>query len=153
DEVAVVDKNGAPAGEKHFLLYNPPVVNKELGIRRSVVKEARDVADRFLSRGCPTIVFARSRLTVEVLTTYLKESMVKRHKSPELIQGYRGGYLPNERRTIEHALREGQVLGVVSTNALELGIDIGSLEVSVMVGYPGTVASAWQQAGRAGRRQ
>ncbi|MBI4872107.1 MAG: DEAD/DEAH box helicase [Candidatus Riflebacteria bacterium] len=151
--VRVVDKNGAPTGEKHFLLYNPPVVNRELGIRRSVVKETRDVADRFLSRGCPTIVFARARLTVEVLTTYLKEKMARRSKSPELIQGYRGGYLPTERRSIENGLRDGQILGVVSTNALELGIDIGSLEVSVMAGYPGTIASAWQQAGRAGRRQ
>ncbi|MBI2945207.1 MAG: DEAD/DEAH box helicase [Candidatus Wallbacteria bacterium] len=153
EEVAVVDQNGAPSGEKHFLLYNPPVVNRELGIRRSVIKQSCDVADRFLEKGCPTIVFARSRLTVEVLTTYLKERMSRRHKNPDLIQGYRGGYLPNERRAIEGALRDGTVMGVVSTNALELGIDIGSLEVSVMCGYPGTVASAWQQAGRAGRRQ
>jgi DEAD/DEAH box helicase domain-containing protein len=153
EKVRVVDRNGAPAGEKHFLLYNPPVVNQELGIRRSVVKESCTVADRFLAKGCPTIVFARARLTVEVLTTYLKERMAKRHKSPDLIRGYRGGYLPNERRAIETALRDHEVLGVVSTNALELGIDIGSLEVAVMAGYPGTIASAWQQAGRAGRRQ
>ncbi len=153
EPVEVIDQNGAPSGEKHFILYNPPVVNKELGIRRSVLKETRDVTDRFLSRGCPSIVFARSRLTVEVLVTYLRESMRRRHKSQDLIRGYRGGYLPTERRGIEQALRDGRVMGVVSTNALELGIDIGSLEVAVMAGYPGTVASAWQQAGRAGRRQ
>ncbi|RMF60681.1 MAG: DEAD/DEAH box helicase [Calditrichaeota bacterium] len=150
--VELVDRNGAPRGEKHFILYNPPVVNRELGIRRSYIKEARAIARRFLLNGVQTIVFARSRLRVEILVTYLKKLMRKAKKSPALIRGYRGGYLPTERRAIERGLRSGEILGVVSTNALELGIDIGQLQAAVMAGYPGTIASAWQQAGRAGRR-
>jgi DEAD/DEAH box helicase domain-containing protein len=151
-EVELVDNNGAPRGEKHFILYNPPVVNRELGIRKSSVKEARNIASRFLLNGIQTIVFARSRLRVEILVTYLKQAMAAHQKSAGKIRGYRGGYLPTERRAIERGLRSGEVLGVVSTNALELGIDIGQLTACVMVGYPGTMASAWQQAGRAGRR-
>jgi len=151
-EVELVDNNGAPRGEKHFILYNPPVVNRELGIRRSSVKEARNLAMRFLANKIQTIVFARSRLRVEILVTYLKQAMTAQQRSPRLIRGYRGGYLPTERRAIEAGLRSGEVLGVVSTNALELGIDIGQLTACVMVGYPGSIASAWQQAGRAGRR-
>ena len=151
-DVEFVDNNGAPRGEKHFIFYNPPVVNRELGIRRSYVKEARRVAQKFLLNNVQTIVFARSRLRVEILVTYLKELMKQAKKSPKLVRGYRGGYLPNERRAIERGLRNGEILGVVSTNALELGIDIGQLEVAVMAGYPGTIASTWQQAGRAGRR-
>jgi DEAD/DEAH box helicase domain-containing protein len=151
-EVELVDRNGAPRGEKHFIFYNPPVVNRELGIRRSYVKEARTIASRFLANKVQTIVFARSRLRVEILVTYLKEVMRRNKWSPKLVRGYRGGYLPTERRAIEQGLRSGEILGVVSTNALELGIDIGQLEACVMAGYPGTIASAWQQAGRAGRR-
>lgn len=150
--VQLVDKNGAPRGEKHFILYNPPVVNRELGIRRSYIKEARAISKKFLLNDVQTIVFARSRLRVEILVTYLKALIQKAKKSPSLIRGYRGGYLPTERRAIERGLRSGEILGVVSTNALELGIDIGQLQVAVMAGYPGTIASAWQQAGRAGRR-
>ncbi|RJP24257.1 MAG: DEAD/DEAH box helicase [Candidatus Abyssobacteria bacterium SURF_5] len=150
--VSLVSNNGAPAGKKHFVLYNPPVVNRELGIRRSVVSESSRLAQKFLDRDIQTIVFGRSRLRVEILVTYLKEAVRKMHKSDRLIRGYRGGYLPNERREIEHGLRDGEIMAVVSTNALELGIDIGELDVSVMAGYPGTVASSWQQAGRAGRR-
>ncbi|MBN2013225.1 DEAD/DEAH box helicase [candidate division KSB1 bacterium] len=148
----LVDNNGAPRGEKHFILYNPPVVNYELGIRKSVVRETQFLAEKFLGAGVQTIVFARSRLRVEILLTYLKEIMTKIKKSPKLIRGYRGGYLPTERREIERGLREGNILGVVSTNALELGIDIGQLSVCLMAGYPGTISSSWQQAGRAGRR-
>lgn len=150
--VELVDKNGAPRGEKHFILYNPPMVNRELGIRRSVIKEARSIARKFLLNNVQTIVFARSRLRVEILVTYLKQFMQRAKKSAALIRGYRGGYLPTERRAIEKGLRSGEVLGVVSTNALELGIDIGQLQAAIMVGYPGTIASAWQQSGRAGRR-
>jgi len=151
-DVDLVDRNGAPRGEKHFIFYNPPVVNRELGIRRSYIKEARSIAARFLANRIQTIVFARSRLRVEILLTYLKELMRRNHWSSDLVRGYRGGYLPTERRAIEQGLRKGEILGVVSTNALELGIDIGQLEACVMAGYPGTIASAWQQAGRAGRR-
>jgi DEAD/DEAH box helicase domain-containing protein len=148
----LIDTNGAPRGEKHFIFYNPPVVNKELGIRRSVVKEAARIARRFLQHNIQSILFARSRLRVEILTTYLKEMMPRSRKPTGKIKGYRGGYLPLERREIEKGLRNGSILGVVSTNALELGIDIGQLDSCIMVGYPGTVASTWQQAGRAGRR-
>jgi DEAD/DEAH box helicase domain-containing protein len=150
--VELIDNNGAPRGEKHFILYNPPVVNRELGIRKSSVKEARNIAGKFLLNDIQTIVFARSRLRVEILVTYLKEMFAANKKSPNLIRGYRGGYLPTERREIERGLRSGETLGVVSTNALELGIDIGQLTACVMAGYPGSMASAWQQAGRAGRR-
>jgi DEAD/DEAH box helicase domain-containing protein len=151
-DVELIDNNGAPRGEKHFILYNPPVVNRELGIRKSSVKEARNIAGKFLFNDIQTIVFARSRLRVEILVTYLKEMFAANKKSPNLIRGYRGGYLPTERREIERGLRSGETLGVVSTNALELGIDIGQLTACVMAGYPGSMASAWQQAGRAGRR-
>ncbi len=152
EEATLVDQNGAPAGEKQFILYNPPVVNAELGIRKSSVKEGRKIAEKFLLNKIQTIVFARSRLRVEILVTYLKEAMASHKKSAGLVRGYRGGYLPTERRAIERGLRSGEVLGVVSTNALELGIDIGQLTACVMVGYPGSIASAWQQAGRSGRR-
>lgn len=148
----LVDNNGAPRGEKHFILYNPPMVNYELGIRRSVLNEIRLLSRKFLAAGVQTIVFARSRLRVEILVTYLKEIMQSLNKSPKLIRGYRGGYLPTERREIERGLRKGDILGVVSTNALELGIDIGQLSVCLMAGYPGTITSSWQQAGRSGRR-
>jgi DEAD/DEAH box helicase domain-containing protein len=151
-EMALVDRSGAPRGERYFAIYNPPVVNRQLGIRRSALNSARDVALSFLGKGLQTIVFAPSRLATEVLVTYLKEALETQPGSEGVIRGYRGGYLPLKRREIERGLREGSVLGVVSTNALELGIDIGSLDAAVLVGYPGSVASAWQQAGRAGRR-
>jgi DEAD/DEAH box helicase domain-containing protein len=151
-EMVLIDESGAPKGEKYFAIYNPPVVNRQLGIRKSALGSARDIALSFLKKGLQTIVFAPSRLATEVLVTYLKESLETRPGSEGVIRGYRGGYLPLKRREIERGLREGSVLGVVSTNALELGIDIGSLDVAVMLGYPGSVASTWQQAGRAGRR-
>lgn len=153
EDVALVDDNGAPSGEKYFVLYNPPVVNPQLGIRRSYLNETRRVARTFLERNLETIIFANSRLATEILVTYLKEDFARGPAGPEAIRGYRGGYLPLERRAIERDLREGRLLGVVSTNALELGIDIGSLDVAVLAGYPGTIASSWQRAGRAGRRQ
>lgn len=152
EPVKVIDDNGAPSGERHFLFYNPPVVNAELGIRKSAVKEVARLAGQFLSKDIQSIVFARSRLRVEILTTYLKDAVKKLKKSHHLVKGYRGGYLPTERRAIEKGLREGTIMTVVSTNALELGIDIGSLDVSIMTGYSGSIASTWQQAGRAGRR-
>ncbi|MFC1569498.1 DEAD/DEAH box helicase [bacterium] len=152
DEVQLIDNNGAPRSEKHFIFYNPPVINPELGIRKSAVKEVRSIARQFLAANVQIIVFARSRLRVEILLTYLREAMKSMKKSPQLIRGYRGGYLPNQRREIEQGLRNGSIQGVVSTNALELGIDIGQLSVAIMSGYPGTIASTWQQAGRAGRR-
>ena len=148
----LVDKNGAPRGEKFFVFVNPPVVNHQLGIRRSYLAETRRVASEFLKRNLQIIVFAQSRLSTEILTTYLKDDFEGIPGGPEKIRGYRGGYLPLRRREIEKGLRDGAVRAVVSTNALELGIDIGALDVSVMAGYPGTIASTWQRAGRAGRR-
>jgi DEAD/DEAH box helicase domain-containing protein len=149
---ALVERNGAPRGEKFFALVNPPVVNPQLGIRRSYVAETRRLAVEFLRRRLQVIVFAQSRLITEVLTTYLKQACRRLPGGSEAIRGYRGGYLPLRRRDIERGLRAGTVSGVVSTNALELGIDIGALDVCVMAGYPGTIASTWQRAGRAGRR-
>ena len=148
----LVEKSGAPRGEKFFLFVNPPVVNAQLGIRRSYLAEARRVALEFLRHNLQMILFAQSRLAVEILTTYLKDAFHGPPGAADVIRGYRGGYLPNRRREIERGLREGQVRAVVSTNALELGIDIGALDVSVMAGYPGTIAATWQRAGRAGRR-
>ncbi|EKN66870.1 DEAD/DEAH box helicase [Schinkia azotoformans] len=152
EKVTLIDKNGAPAGKKHFVFYNPPVVNKPLNIRRSATLEVRKIASEFLKNKIQTIVFARSRVRVEILLTYL-QGLVQKELGPKSIRGYRGGYLPKQRREIEHGLRNGDIYGVVSTNALELGVDIGQLQVCIMTGYPGTIASAWQQAGRAGRRQ
>lgn len=149
EEVHLVGESGAPRGEKHFLIYNPPQVGKD-GIRESAVKASTRIGSELLKNGIQTIFFARSRQQVELLTTYLKEA-VGGSKSTK-IMGYRGGYRPLERRAIEAGLRSGDLLGVISTNALELGIDIGQLQACVMCGYPGTIASAWQQAGRAGRR-
>ncbi len=149
---SLVEQSGAPRGEKFFVFVNPPVVNRELGIRRSYLTETRRVAGEFLRRNLQLIVFAQSRLVTEILTTYLKEDFEDIPGMPELIRGYRGGYLPMRRREIERGLREGKVRGVIATNALELGIDIGALDVAVLAGYPGTIASTWQRAGRAGRR-
>ena len=148
----LVEKSGAPRGEKFFVFVNPPVVNHQLGIRRSYLSETRRIASEFLKRNLQLIVFAQSRLSTEILTTYLKDDFEATPGAAERIRGYRGGYLPNRRREIEKGLREGTVRAVVSTNALELGIDIGALDVAVMAGYPGTIAATWQRAGRAGRR-
>jgi DEAD/DEAH box helicase domain-containing protein len=152
ERVTLIDNNGAPMGEKHIIFYNPPVVNRQLGIRRSSVLETRRLAALLLKQGVQTIVFARSRVRVELLLTYLQE-LVKDKLGDKSIRGYRGGYLPKLRREIERGLRSGEIRGVVSTNALELGIDIGQLQACVLNGYPGTIASTWQQSGRAGRRQ
>jgi DEAD/DEAH box helicase domain-containing protein len=146
EPVQVVEDNGAPAAEKLFVFYNPPMVNRNLGIRRSYLNETTRVAKELLARKLQTIVFANSRLHTEVLLTYLQRA---NRPGPG---GYRGGYLPSERREIERGLRDGRIRGVVATSALELGIDIGSLDASVMAGYAGSIASTWQRAGRAGRR-
>ncbi len=154
--VEVVSDNGAPRGERIIALYNPPVVNAELGIRQGVVNATTAIASRLQSAGLQSIVFAGSRTRVEVLTQYLREARGGRPSvpgGPPIVRGYRSGYLPKERREIEAALRDGRLRTVVATNALELGIDIGGLDVSVLAGYPGTVASLKQQMGRAGRSQ
>lgn len=148
-----IERNGAPRGEKYFIFYNPPVVNRQLGIRRSYINETRRMAMEFIGRGLQTLVFANNRLATEVLVTYLKDACERGPLPAGTVRGYRGGYLPRERREIERRLRDGEIRAVVATNALELGIDIGSLDAVVMAGYPGTIASTWQRAGRAGRRQ
>src|SRR5467141_1807729 len=151
-EVEVLNSNGAPAAEKTFVFYNPPVVNRALGIRRSYINESSRVAQEFLKHDLQTLIFANSRLHTEILLTYLQQANPQLPGKPESIRGYRGGYLPSERREIERGLRDGKIRGVVSTSALELGIDVGSLDTVVMAGYPGTIAATWQRAGRAGRR-
>jgi DEAD/DEAH box helicase domain-containing protein len=151
-DVEVLNANGAPAAEKTFVFYNPPVVNRALGIRRSYINESARVAQEFLKHELQTMVFANSRLQTELLLTYLQQANPQPPGKPEAIRGYRGGYLPNERREIERGLREARIRGVVATSALELGIDVGSLDAVVMAGYPGTIAGTWQRAGRAGRR-
>ena len=151
--VTLINDNGAPMGKRHFVFYNPPVINQQLGIRKGVIPETRAIAEMLLKCGIQTITFARSRLTVEVLTKYLKDVVRDLLGNAGRVRGYRGGYLPTQRREIEKGLRAGQIDAVVSTNALELGIDIGALDACILCGYPGTIASAWQQAGRAGRRK
>ena len=152
DDIALVDRSGAPRGERRLVFYTPPLVNRELGIRRSSMLEARRIAAPWIRNGVQTIVFCRSRLQVEVMLSYLRQDLAPRLDASKRVRGYRAGYLPLHRREIEAGLREGEITGVVSTNALELGIDIGSLQAAVLVGYPGTIASTWQQLGRAGRR-
>jgi DEAD/DEAH box helicase domain-containing protein len=151
-DLVAITKSGAPQGERRVFLYNPPVVNAELGIRASYVKQAVMLATDLVKARVPTIVFGQSRNNVEVMLRYLRDKV-----SPEVdaskVMGYRGGYLPEQRREIERKLRDGEILCVVATNALELGIDIGALDAVVCAGYPGSVAATWQRFGRAGRRK
>ncbi len=151
--MTLIDRNGAPAGEKHIVVLNPPVVDRRSGIRPGALGLARRSALAFLRAGRQTIVFGRSRVGVELLLTGLREALREGRGPLSRVRGYRGGYLPTERRAIEDGLRTGDVLGVVSTNALELGIDIGRLDAAVLAGYPGTIAGTWQQMGRSGRRR
>jgi DEAD/DEAH box helicase domain-containing protein len=159
EPVILIDNDGAGKGEKHFLIYNPPIIDKSLGIRKSAIQAGVNLAEDLLRYDLQTIVFSRARRTVEIILTYLREqtnnSNLTRplHKGDanEIIRGYRSGYLPGQRRIIEEGLRKGDVRVVVATNALELGIDIGGMEASLLVGYPGTIAATWQEAGRAGR--
>ena len=152
-EVTPITESGAPAGERHVLLWNPPVVNPDLGLRASARSQSNRIARIAIKSGLKTLVFAQSRLMVEVLTKYLKDVFDHDPRKPPRIRGYRGGYLPTERREVERSMRAGSVDGIVSTSALELGVDIGALDVVVLNGYPGTVAATWQRFGRAGRRQ
>jgi DEAD/DEAH box helicase domain-containing protein len=152
ENIELVNRSGAPRGERRLIFYNPPLVNRELGVRRSSMLEARRIAAPWIRSGVQTIVFCRSRLQVEVMLSYLRQELDPRLDTSRRVRGYRAGYLPLHRREIEAGLRNGEIKGVVSTNALELGIDIGSLQAAVLVGYPGTIASTWQQLGRAGRK-
>jgi DEAD/DEAH box helicase domain-containing protein len=152
-DVHAITDSGAPQGAKHLLLWNPPVVNPDLGIRASARSQTTRIARQAVKRGLKSIVFAQSRLMVEVLTKYLKDAFDRDPRHPARVAAYRGGYLPSERRAMEKQLRAGAIDCVVSTSALELGVDIGALDVCVLNGYPGTIAGTWQRLGRAGRRQ
>lgn len=150
--IVSADLDGSPRAEKHILIYNPPVLDPALGVRKAYTLESSRIAELFLTRGVQTAVFARSRRSTELMLGYIRDGVALRGGQADRVRGYRGGYLPLERREIERGLREGSVLGVVATNALELGVDIGRLGAAVIAGYPGTIASLWQEAGRAGRR-
>lgn len=149
---AILD-SGAPTGDKHVLLWNPPVINPDLGLRASARSQSNRIARIAIKAGLKTLVFAQTRLMVEVLTKYLKDVFDSDPRKPARIRAYRGGYLPTERREAERAMRDGRIDGIVATSALELGVDIGSLDVVVLNGYPGSVAATWQRFGRAGRRR
>lgn len=151
--VTAVTESGAPTGDKHVLLWNPPVVNPDLGLRASARSQSNRIARLAIKSGLKTLVFAQTRLMVEVLTKYLKDVFDHDPRKPPRIRAYRGGYLPTERREVERSMRAGNIDGIVSTSALELGVDIGALDVVVLNGYPGSVAGTWQRFGRAGRRQ
>ncbi|HEX9477005.1 MAG TPA: DEAD/DEAH box helicase [Candidatus Dormibacteraeota bacterium] len=152
ENIELIEQSGAPRGERRLIFYNPPLINREMGVRRSSMLEARRIAAPWIRSGVQTILFCRSRLQVEVMLSYLRQDLAPRLDAGQRVRGYRAGYLPLHRREIEAGLRGGEITAVVSTNALELGIDIGSLQAAVLVGYPGTIASTWQQLGRAGRR-
>src|SRR3546814_5202825 len=151
--VHAITESGAPTGERHVLLWNPPVINKDLGLRASARSQSNRIARIAIKSGLKTLVFAQTRLMVEVLTKYLKDVFDHDPRKPPRIRAYRGGYLPTERRAAERDMRAGRIDGIIATSALELGVDIGSLDVVVLNGYPGTVAATWQRFGRAGRRQ
>ncbi len=163
--VTLISEDGSTRGPQHFLMYNPPVVNRQIGLRKSAAQEAVRLADDLLTYNVQTILFARSRRSVEIILTYLRQQVsswidndrLEFHPNDDnsrtIIRGYRSGYLPRQRREIERGLRRGDVRAVVATNALELGIDIGGMGAALLVGYPGSIAATWQQAGRAGRGQ
>ncbi len=153
EPVELIDQSGAPTGPRRLVVYNPPVVNAELGIRQSYLKTAVRLTQDLVRAGVPTLVFGNSRNGVEVMLKYLRDRVVRDQIDPAAIHAYRGGYLPDTRRRIEAALRAGDIRCVVATNALELGIDIGALDAVVCAGYPGTMAGLWQRFGRAGRRR
>jgi DEAD/DEAH box helicase domain-containing protein len=153
EPVELIAESGAPTGPRQVLVYNPPIVNAELGIRQSYIKTAVRLAQDLVRAGVPTLVFGNSRNGVEVMLKYLRDRLERDHVPASAIHAYRGGYLPDTRRRIEAALRAGDIRCVVATNALELGIDIGALDAVVCAGYPGTMAGLWQRFGRAGRRR
>ncbi|MDD9940080.1 MAG: DEAD/DEAH box helicase [Myxococcales bacterium] len=150
--VALLADSGAPTGPRRVIVYNPPVVNAELGMRQSYVKASVRLTTDLVRQGVSTLVFGQSRNNVEVMLKYLRERLARDRIDPTSVQAYRGGYLPDQRRRIEERLRAGDIRCVVATNALELGIDIGSLDAVVCAGYPGTLAGLWQRFGRGGRR-
>jgi DEAD/DEAH box helicase domain-containing protein len=162
ESIHLVDQDGSARGPVNFLVYNPPIVNEDLGLRRSTLLESVRLAEDLFVYDIQTIIFGRSRRNIELILTYLRQNLALNEKESDgldgnqpsqSIRGYRSGYLPSKRREIEYGLRDGKVRTVVATNALELGIDIGEMSASVLAGYPGSIASTWQQAGRAGRSE
>jgi len=151
-KVNAIKKSGAPQGKKHLLFWNPPMVNPDLGIRASARSQTTKIARASVRLGLKNIIFAQSRIMVEVITKYLKDAFDKDPRKPSRVHSYRGGYLPNQRRSTEKKMRQGDMDCIVSTSALELGVDIGALDVCILNGYPGTIAGTWQRLGRAGRR-
>jgi len=153
EDLDVVDVDGSPAGRKHFVLWNPPLLEEATVVRRSANVEAKELMSTLVRQNVQTITFTRARVVAELIYRYLRDELASDNEAlARKVRSYRGGYLPGERRAIEKALFSGKLLGVTSTNALELGIDIGSLQACLIVGFPGTIASTWQQAGRAGRK-
>jgi len=161
-EMDLVTNDGSPRGPKRFVLWNPPPLETAArgksgdwrvgGDRRSPLWEAVHLMTNLVREGIQTIAFTRTRLAAELICRNCRDLLrPESRKLAEQVRAYRGGYLPEERREIERQLFDREILGVASTNALELGIDIGSLDACILVGYPGTIASLWQQAGRAGR--
>lgn len=158
EPVSLIAEDGSNRGPKHFMIYNPPFIDQNLGIRRSSLLESVRLCEDLIEYDIQTIIFGRSRRSIELILKYLKERLSSRIYQDEnragnahLLRGYRSGYLPKDRREIESGIRKGEVKAVVATNALELGIDIGKLDATLLVGYPGSIASTWQQAGRSGR--
>ncbi len=147
----VISNDGSPRGKKSFVFWNPPFIDQTNTIRRSTHQETKDLLTLSIIQNMQTLCFTTSRQMAERITRWTKEELTMRSKSPNVVTAYRAGYLPQERRDIENRLKNKNLIGVVSTNALELGIDIGSLDCVIISGYPGTVISTWQQAGRAGR--
>jgi DEAD/DEAH box helicase domain-containing protein len=152
DPVRAITTSGAPQGRRHVLLWNPPVINPDLGLRASSRSQVSRIARYTVRAGLKTVIFANTRLMVEVITKYMKDVFDRDPRQPTRVSAYRGGYLPTERRGTERRLRAGDIDCVVSTSALELGVDIGGLDVCLLNGYPGTIAATWQRIGRAGRR-
>jgi DEAD/DEAH box helicase domain-containing protein len=150
EKVTLIDDDGSAGGEKHFIIYNPPVIDKDLGIRASLIKETQRLTEDLLTYKIQTIIFGRTRRTVEILLRSIKPYFSNVNGSTT-VQAYRSGYLPKQRRAIERGLREKSVQAVISTSALELGIDIGQMMAAVLAGFPGTISGTWQQVGRAGR--
>ena len=152
EPVKIIQDDGSSRGTKNFLIYNPPIVDADLGIRASTVQETLRLLEDLLTYKLQTIIFGRTRRTVEILLRSIKPGF-RDLEGDSSVRAYRSGYLPKQRREIEQGLRDGRVRAVMATSALELGIDIGQMEAALLAGYPGTIASTWQQAGRAGRGQ
>ena len=149
EEFEIIDSDSSPKEERHYYFFNPPVINEELGLRKGMIDQSIEIADLLIRNNIQSIFFSRTRKTVELTLRRFSDEFD--HNDGD-VHGYRSGYLPKERRKIEADLRKGAIKSVISTNALEMGIDMGKVDAIVMMGYPGSISSFYQQAGRAGRR-